>query len=166
MSSESRDYMITVMTRDKDHAPDPRISAVIRSNDESEPHIVELTVHASEQGATLPHAVRDINFEQLAKALLSTVAASALLTDAQPAAPRNDKPVQPRRSSGNGSTSSNDANNRPYRKMPAVDEVQAVFLETGSVGKLAKHFDVPRYTAQSWVDRLRRSGVLEPPVAS
>lgn len=164
MSGESRDYMITVMTRHKDQAPAPRISAVIRSNDESEPHIIELTVHAPAQGATLPHALRDIDFEQLTKALLSTVAASALITDVPPA-PHDDKPVEPRRSSGSDGTGSNDANNRPYRRMPAVDEVQAVFQETGSVGKLAKHFDVPRYTAQSWVDRLRRSGMLEPPFA-
>jgi transposase-like protein len=45
--------------------------------------------------------------------------------------------------------------------MPDEAEVREVFLRTGSVGKVARHYDVPRYTAQAWVDRLRRMGQLE-----
>jgi len=156
MSGDTREYVVTVTTRDSEQALDPRISAVIKLNSDSEPFVVELTVRTSEQGESLPHAVRDIDFERLSKALLNMVTASARMTDTAPANPQNMS-IRPLRG---------DTSQRPYRKMPAVAEVKAVFLNTGSVGKLAKHFDVPRYTAQAWVDRLRRTGELKSPVAS
>jgi hypothetical protein len=155
MSGDPQDYLITVTTRDDGHASEPRISAVIRLDEESVPYIVELTVRPADRGETLPNAVRDIDFEQLTKALLSTVSASARIAPV-PTSRRPDKHAQPRTDNGQ----------RPYRKMPPADDVKAVFLESESVGKLATHFGVPRYTAQAWVDRLRRSGELKPPVAS
>jgi hypothetical protein len=164
VNDHTQDYVITVTTRDDDHALEPRISAVVRLDEKSVPYIVELTVRPADRGETLSHAVRDIDFEQLTKALLSTVSASARVAPV-PTARHQDKPPQPRRTDKPAQSRGNN-NQRPYRKMPPAEDVKAVFLETESVGKLASHFDVPRYTAQAWVDRLRRRGQLEPPVAS
>ena len=47
---------------------------------------------------------------------------------------------------------------RAYRRAPA-DLVQ-VFGELGGVTAVARHYGVPRYTAQSWIRRLRNEGQL------
>jgi hypothetical protein len=47
---------------------------------------------------------------------------------------------------------------RPYRRMPPVEEVLAAYRQVGSVSGLADHFSVPRHTAQGWARRLRREG--------
>ena len=47
---------------------------------------------------------------------------------------------------------------RAYRRAPA-DLVQ-VFGELGGVTAVARHYQVPRYTAQSWIRRLRNEGQL------
>ena len=47
---------------------------------------------------------------------------------------------------------------RAYRRAPA-DLVQ-VFAEVGGVTAVARHYGVPRYTAQSWIRRLRNEGQL------
>ncbi len=45
---------------------------------------------------------------------------------------------------------------RVYRRMP--DDLAARYAEMGSVTALASHYNVPRYTVQGWIGRLRRSG--------
>lgn len=47
---------------------------------------------------------------------------------------------------------------RPYRRMPAADEVMAAYQRVGSVSALAEHFDVPVHTVQGWARQLRRHG--------
>jgi hypothetical protein len=42
---------------------------------------------------------------------------------------------------------------RVYRRTP--DDLAAVFDRTGTVAGVAEHYQVPRYTAQGWVGRLR-----------
>jgi hypothetical protein len=43
---------------------------------------------------------------------------------------------------------------RAYRRMP--DDLAAVYAESGSVTAVARHYGVPRHTAQGWIGRLRR----------
>jgi hypothetical protein len=45
---------------------------------------------------------------------------------------------------------------RAYRRMP--DDLAETYAQSGSVTAVAKHYGVPRHTAQGWVDRLRRQG--------
>lgn len=45
---------------------------------------------------------------------------------------------------------------RAYRKMPNPDELRRKLEETGTVTGLARHYKVPRHTAQGWVSRLRK----------
>jgi hypothetical protein len=50
---------------------------------------------------------------------------------------------------------------RAYRRMPDQDEVVAAWQQTRSASALAKHFEVPRHTANGWLRRLRSLGVIE-----
>ncbi|WP_330186426.1 hypothetical protein KZZ52_27755 [Dactylosporangium sp. AC04546] len=47
-----------------------------------------------------------------------------------------------------------DLGGRAYRKMP--DDLAEVYEQTRSVTAVAKHFGVPRHTAQGWMNRLRQ----------
>lgn len=50
-----------------------------------------------------------------------------------------------------------------YRPSPALDVLDAAVRDLGNdVGKLARHFDVPRYTITNWLERHRRNGHLFP----
>lgn len=42
---------------------------------------------------------------------------------------------------------------RVYRRTP--DDLAAVFEQVGTVAGIAEHYQVPRYTAQGWISRLR-----------
>jgi hypothetical protein len=58
--------------------------------------------------------------------------------------------VKPAKGTGQGA--------RPYRRMPAAEEVMAAYRRVGSVSGLAEHFDVPVHTVQGWARQLRRQG--------
>src|SRR5256714_12167633 len=47
---------------------------------------------------------------------------------------------------------------RAYRRAPA--DLVDVFGQLGGVTAVARHYGVPRYTAQSWIRRLRNEGQL------
>jgi hypothetical protein len=47
---------------------------------------------------------------------------------------------------------------RAYRRAPA--DLVEVYGQLGGVTAVARHYQVPRYTAQSWVRRLRNEGQL------
>ncbi|MFC9433724.1 hypothetical protein [Nocardia sp. NPDC057030] len=153
MDSGMRDYIITVASHAENQKPNHRISAVIRQNEEFEPRIIELAICGGGPSDDVAETLRTIDIEQLQEALLSTVAAFELIAGTADSLPEKRKP---RRSPVS------DSEKNPYRKMPDAGKVKSEFLKTGSVGQLAKHFGVPRYTAQAWVERLRRAGVLAP----
>ncbi|WP_063829454.1 hypothetical protein [Streptomyces violens] len=125
------------------------ITAVMQSSADEAPRIVELVVRASEEGGIPPRAALDIDFEMLAQAVSGVAAPGA----ASPVRKAPEGPKAP-------APAADEHSERPYRKMPDAEEVTEVFLETRSVGKVAQHYEVPRYTAQSWIDRLRRLGYV------
>lgn len=49
---------------------------------------------------------------------------------------------------------------RAYRRMPEPEALAQVYSEIGSIAGVAKHYGVPAHTAQGWIGRLRRLGVL------
>lgn len=145
-------YTIQIVAESPDGDKMPAtITARVRINQDLEAQIVELTVKAPE-GAT--NVARSINFDMLAQSLRSAVAAT--LIAGPPPSPSPSPEVV-----GEDRPARRAKPDRPYRKMPDAELVASEFRRTGSVGQLARHFDVPRYTAQAWVDRLRRTGVLE-----
>ncbi|GAA3723976.1 hypothetical protein [Streptomyces tremellae] len=145
-------WTITVEASGDDATETPAtITAIMQSDPDGAPRIVELTVRAAHGGGVPSRAARDIDFEMLARAISGATA---------------PVPPHPQTDSGDGGRApspprAETRTERPYRKMPDEAEVREVFLRTGSVGKVARHYDVPRYTAQAWVDRLRRMGHLE-----
>lgn len=127
-----------------------KVTAVIQVDKSGSVQVVELTLRASEGGEIPALAARNIDFEMLARALGGAVAAT-----------RHGADKGSRREPSKTLRSLAQVKDRPYRKMPDAEDVKEVFLRTGSVGKLALHYAVPRYTAQAWVDRLRRAGSLQ-----
>ncbi|WP_241825208.1 hypothetical protein [Micromonospora sp. CB01531] len=49
---------------------------------------------------------------------------------------------------------------RAYRRMPDPSELKDIYLKNRTVTGVAKHYDVPTHTAQGWITRLRRKGVI------
>ncbi|TQN28391.1 hypothetical protein FHX37_3728 [Haloactinospora alba] len=156
VSEEEKRFTISVSVHDGDEeCADTRpaeIKAVMQRDEDENLGIVEMTVRAGEEGDLPARTVRNIDFEMLARALGGTESESTR-TSIPATAGRASRQL----ASGGGKSRVT----RPYRRMPAKEDVKARFLETRSVGKLARHYDVPRYTAQAWVDRLRRNGYLD-----
>lgn len=71
-------------------------------------------------------------------------AAVSALPNAAPVAP-NGAPVK---------------SDRVYRRMPDPAELKDVFLQNRTITGVAQHYGVPTHTAQGWITRLRRKGVL------
>jgi hypothetical protein len=47
---------------------------------------------------------------------------------------------------------------RAYRRMPDPEQVMDAYRQTGTIGGLAEHFNVPRHTIAGWARRLRTLG--------
>ncbi|MFD7657530.1 hypothetical protein ACFV4N_26440 [Actinosynnema sp. NPDC059797] len=160
-----RKYSITIQAHDQVSDALPKISAVMQLDESGTPRIVELTVGAADGGPIAPEVARDIDFALLAEALGNAVSATVRsprgTADASAAGrsraggPADARPADAR------PADAQPAQERPYRRMPEADEVEEVIRRTRSVGKLARHYGVPRYTAQAWVNRLRRAGRLD-----
>jgi hypothetical protein len=148
-----RKYSIAIEAHGE-HASEtsPRISAVVQVEDDGTTQLIEMTVGTADGGPIPAGAARTIDFVMLAEALGGVVSATF--------APPQREATNAREQAA-GSAALADSQERPYRRMPKPAEVVAIMKETGSVGKLAEHFNVPRYTAQSWVNRLRKEGKLD-----
>jgi hypothetical protein len=72
------------------------------------------------------------------------------LDDAAPA--RGKRP-----SASNDQRAGSSEKGRAYRRMPEASELQTVYDKVGTVTGVAKHFGVPRHTAQGWMARLRKA---------
>jgi len=140
------------------------------------PRITEMTIRSvAADGA--PVLLPSIDLEGVVNALaagIRSVAAAgrgeeqgatpAATPEAEPApAPTEDKRRQggenrtrtPAREKAAAATTRG-ASDRPYRHMPAVEELQAAYEMAGTVTGVAEHYGVPRYTAQGWMARLRK----------
>lgn len=163
----SRRFSIGVHAHgDDEYEASPKISAVVEVGDDGSLHLMELTLAAVGGGPLSPTVGRNIDFSLLAAGLNSIVAATLPPAEGgvtvAPVAVAAAAPVAAPLEAPHETTEAEDApKERPYRRMPDVDEVKAVMERTHSVGKVARHFDVPRYTAQAWIDRLRRTGQFD-----
>lgn len=137
------------------------------------PRVVELAVRSTAPDGLDAAQVPAIDFRGVVDALQASVR-SAEAGGAVP--PRVMEPAQPdsvpdpqgsasvrqrgqdemRRSNGNPPNISKSANSRAYRRMPEANELQTVYQRIGTVTGVAKHYGVPRHTAQGWMARLRK----------
>jgi hypothetical protein len=49
---------------------------------------------------------------------------------------------------------------RAYRRMPDPSELKDIYVKNRTVIGVAQHYGVPTHTAQGWITRLRRKGVI------
>ena len=90
-----------------------------------------------------------------------TSPASANKQTSKPAASPAKRPTPAKRSAKAAAAEAAATGGRVYRRTP--DDLAAVFEQTGTVAGIAEHYQVPRYTAQGWVGRLRAT--KRPPFA-
>jgi hypothetical protein len=154
-----RKYSITIQAHgEPSMEASPKIMAVVQVDADGTTQLVEMTVGTADGGPIPPSAARNIDFSMLADAIGGVVSAAfAPPVNGAAAEPKTARPARPDAEPVEPAQH----RERPYRRMPDASEVAEVIQKTGSVGKLAQHFDVPRYTAQAWVNRLRKTGQLD-----
>lgn len=86
------------------------------------------------------------------KATTSTPASARKRTVARAAAPAKSQ-APAKRTRAATTKASPATSGRVYRRTPG--DLAAVFAQVGTVAGIAEHYQVPRYTAQGWVSRLR-----------
>jgi hypothetical protein len=126
--------------------------------------ITELTVKAPAGAGLSGRQLSSVDYELLLRAIMPAT------TDAadSPRA-RRGRGVDGRRTrrSGTGEatgaatrrrtrSTATPSTGRVYRRMP--DDLADVYAQTNSVTAVARHYDVPRHTAQGWMNRLRARG--------
>lgn len=148
------------------------------------PRITEVTIRSTASGGITSDALPSIDLEGVARALTSGV------RSAPPSMPSTNLTREPIETTGRPEADSvtagvssaekqpphtntaeenepptqvpPNAAERAYRRMPDADEVRLVHRRMGTVVGLAKHYGVPRHTAQGWMTRIRR---LDDPAA-
>jgi hypothetical protein len=141
--------------------------------------ITELTIQGGSAGLA-PNDLPMVDLDLLVRALTAgqrisrpSVAATQALPASKTAGPANKgtgpakgagrKKAAPKRARKAGkeevaARSTGAGERRPYRRMPAADEVLAAYQQAGTISGLAEHYGVPRHTANSWARRLREQG--------
>jgi hypothetical protein len=155
----------TVVIRPEGEGDDARGAAtVVVETGPQAPRIVEMTIRASSADGVSMVAFPSIDLEGVVRALSAGVRA------AEPAAAPNPTPTpDPAPSPAldtvdqheNADTSQappepKRRSDRPYRQMPAAEELKAVYERVGTVTAVAAHYGVPRHTASGWMTRLRK----------
>lgn len=141
-----------------------------------EGHNAQMIIRVDDSGATpriCELAIRPVDGNTLGADELPAVDLDLLLRSLRPPAParRRDRMAPPRpaamstsaartakparaRERRQSARTAAATEGRAYRRMP--DDIAAVFAETGGVTAVARHYGVPRHTAQGWIGRLRR----------
>jgi hypothetical protein len=137
------------------------------------PRIVEMRTHSSAPDGLIAAQVSAIDLQGVVDALQSGVGFAANMsavegqhlrtTEAELGSVRSDQELVENRSrdridrSGAAVGSATAIRGgRAYRRMPDVDDLRAAYQRIGTVTGVAKHYDVPRHTAQGWLARLRK----------
>ncbi len=176
-------YTITITPDDT-----TRASTTLRVDvSDNAARITELLVRAGAAAGLSPQQLPAVDLDLLLRAITPTGPAAIPATTAQPtqataepAAPRpRARATRATRGAGRGAAKPADTKatkragksaraakggkaatggERAYRRAP--EDLVQVFEELGGVTAVARHYQVPRYTAQSWIRRLRNEGRL------
>lgn len=158
-------YAITIqpVTRDGQPAESARAVICVDTSGES-PRIVEMTLQSSAPNGLTSASLPRIDLGRIAQALQAGIA-GATPTNAEGCNNGEAENVSQRDSitlrenalsESNGQRTDATESGRVYRRMPDVSELRAVYDRIGSVTGVAKHYGVPRHTAQGWMGRLRK----------
>jgi hypothetical protein len=152
MKNVSR-YAITITPLDSDGNVSEDASQTTVRVDVSggQVQIKELTVKVADGSKLTQGEVLNLDFDILAQAFGSRGGAPAARRAASaPAVP-----------AATGSRRRAPAKTeRAYRRMPDPDEVRATYMKSRTITGVAAFYDVPTHTAQGWVSRLRRRGII------
>ncbi len=155
-------YLITITPDLGDNAsgrdrPQTRMRVEIDGN---RAVVRELTIQVSGDAELAADDLLTVDLELLARAFASRAGVertsqSSIPQDEDtapaPTAATGARKVSRRRSGTGG---------RAYRRMPDPAQLKSVYKETRSIAGVAARYGVPNYTAQGWIGRLRRRGVI------
>lgn len=166
-----------VITPDDDDVPGGRAQATIRvETGSTPPRITEIAIRSTAPGGLSVGRLPSMDLQAVVAALsegvraispdsattVESVESTSVQATSIPSPSRVR--VQPAKSFEGEQTALIDSapermnadSGRPYRRMPAADELRSAFEKIGTVTGLAEHYGVPRYTAQGWMRRLRK----------
>jgi transposase-like protein len=129
--------------------------------------IREMTVRPADGSGLSPQQLPSIDFELLLRAI-GPASRRDVSAPAATAAPQRGRGARRRRTSdetpasatkprtrrGAAKAATSTSAGRAYRRMP--DDLSEVYEELESVTAVARHYGVPRHTAQGWMNRLRQ----------
>lgn len=143
------------------HTPNTPPQTTIRVDTSSgEPRITEVTIRSTTQDGLSVGAASVIDLELLVRALITgtrTTNLTSTAVAAEGASPGTHNTTKELDDPGPAPTGEKSISRsaRKYRRMPEAAEVLAAYERIGTVTGMAKHFGVPRHTAQSWMTRIR-----------
>ncbi|MFF0531164.1 hypothetical protein ACFYT3_22595 [Nocardia amikacinitolerans] len=135
---------------------------------ESDTRVTDIAISTTGAAGLTSQKVFDIDIEAIVAALARRFSPSGTRA---PLAPSRPAPVPVQRSEqmmlesasvspvASRSAAPRDTDGeggRAYRRMPDVNELRAAYERLGTVTAVAKHYGVPRHTAQGWMGRLRK----------
>jgi hypothetical protein len=139
------------------------------------PRVVEMILRSPVHGGLLAAAMPDIDLAGVVEALSTLIQRSESLPSsndpetgemsstgpsgaAQTSPPTGAAPAPTPTVAALPNGQQRDPGGRAYRRMPDAEQLQAVYEHAGTVTGVAKHYGVPRHTAQGWMARLRKLG--------
>jgi len=146
-------YVITItpLVGDSTVGQDDSRTTMLVDVEDTQVHIRELTVRVGDNARLTSGDLLNVDFDLLTQAFVGRhpalpgpVAASGAAAEAAVPA-GGGYPVR---------------SERAYRRMPDPDDLRATYLKSRTITGVAAHYGVPTHTAQGWVTRLRRKGVI------
>ncbi len=119
--------------------------------EDGQAYIKELTVRVADNAKLGPGEVIQVDLDILLQAFARRQQTEAVST-ASPVATGERRTI--------ASLAARRKPDRAYRRMPDPAEVKATYLASRTITGVAEHYGVPTHTAQGWVSRLRRKGVI------
>lgn len=154
-------YTVVIRPENEGQGPQGEATVVVETGSPT-PRIVEMTIRAASADGMSPVTMPSIDLAGVVRALSAGVRAAepAAASTAHPA-PDPARPAVVGEASDSADvpqepTAPARRSDRPYRQMPPADDLRAVFEQVGTVTAMAAHYDVPRHTAQGWMNRLRK----------
>lgn len=159
-------YAITIQPVDSDGKPSASARAQVRvDTGGGQPRIIEMSLQSSAPSGLTTASLPIIDLASVVEALQAGIAittpADQEIPERQQARsshPEGDVASVRQRgaAASDAQQSSGVESGRAYRRMPDTTELKATYDRIGTITGVAKHYGVPRHTAQGWVARLRK----------
>ncbi|MEU4323336.1 hypothetical protein AB0F85_31940 [Nocardia fluminea] len=151
--------------RDGEICSVPRLTIGI-SSDGLEPRVTDVAINTTSPTGLTAESIIDIDVPAIVTALANRFPGAVLPSqwedrfDSRPLEQTVSDEARPTEIDASDhvatETSASSESGRVYRKMPDSGELLAIYQKAGTVIGVAKHYGVPRHTAQGWMGRLRK----------